>query len=62
MATNKERCQACDGEGYFLDTTYDRCGVTVRCGRCHGSGLNDVAVREIIDAAFAPHLKPRPKD
>jgi len=61
-ARRKVACSACDGKGWFCDSTYDRSGVNVSCDRCHGSGKPDDEVRQIISAAFLPHKKHIPAD
>lgn len=55
-------CLSCRGAGWFDDTTYDRCGVVVKCRVCHGSGLPEDKVQQIIDAAFLMSMKPKPID
>lgn len=62
MPDGVEVCRDCRGKGWFDDSTYDRCGAMTMCGRCHGTGLKDEAVKKIIDNAFAPYLIPRPKE
>ena len=37
------QCKSCKGKGHYLDTTYDRTGVDVQCGKCHGSGIKPAA-------------------
>lgn len=58
----KENCTTCAGTGWFEDSTYDRCGVTTRCYTCNGTGLPEARVKEIITAALAPFVKPKPAD
>lgn len=55
----KTECMGCGGKGWFVDSTYDRSGEDVTCGRCHGSGLPAHTVQRIIRDAFAPLQKPR---
>ena len=64
LAEAKERvrlttvqCTSCSGKGGYLDTTYDRTGEHVTCGRCYGSGLPEKRVNQIIAEAFAPFRK-----
>ena len=52
----QKRCQSCSGKGYICDSTYDRTGVDVGCGKCRGTGLPQHVVNEIIDDAFAPYV------
>ena len=52
-----KRCPHCDGEGSFLDTTYDRSGAETRCSHCYGTGLPQKRVRQIIDDAFSPYRR-----
>lgn len=54
-------CQSCGGKGWLLDSTYDRCGANVSCGRCFGTGFGAPAVSKIIDKAFSKLRKPIPK-
>lgn len=54
----KLQCTDCGGKGWFSDTTYNRTGEDVSCGRCHGSGLPKDQVDSIIREAFAPFRKP----
>lgn len=51
----KEGCQSCDGKGFICDTTYDRTGENVQCGRCYGTGFPADRVAKIIRDAFAPY-------
>lgn len=53
----KEQCTSCSGKGWYCDSTYDRSGEDVICSRCHGTGLPDTRVAEIIREAFAPYRK-----
>ena len=55
----KAQCTACDGKGWICDTTYDRAGVSMPCGRCHASCLPKDQVDRIIADAFAPFRKPK---
>ena len=50
--TDARKCYSCDGVGHFLDTTYNRTGVDVQCGRCHGTGLNDIELRQFVLEAW----------
>lgn len=61
-AENRERlskiqCTGCSGKGWFFDTTYNRTGESVICGRCFGSGLPKNEVDRIIYEAFKPFRK-----
>lgn len=53
-------CLHCSGEGWFQDTTYDRTGTWVTCRHCYGTGWPAGRVRQVFDAAFAKHVKPKP--
>lgn len=53
----KEQCTSCGGKGWFSDSTYDRSGEDVSCGRCHGTGFPAKRVAEIIQDAFSPYRK-----
>ncbi|MEP5758258.1 MAG: hypothetical protein ABJ327_02895 [Litoreibacter sp.] len=48
-------CQACNGDGFYEDSTYDRCGAAVRCCRCHGTGFPEKRIAKILADAFAPY-------
>lgn len=47
-------CTQCNGAGFWSDSTYDRCGVDVKCERCHGTGFPKARIDKIITDAFAP--------
>lgn len=49
------KCKACDGKGWFLDTTYDRTGAEVQCERCYGTGKSQAEIRAIL-------ARPTPKE
>jgi DnaJ-class molecular chaperone len=51
------QCATCDGQGHFLDTTYDRTGAETQCQKCFGTGLPADRVRQIINDAFAPYRR-----
>lgn len=51
------QCASCDGQGSFLDTTYDRGGAETQCSKCFGTGLPADRVRQIIRDAFAPYRR-----
>lgn len=53
----KEQCTSCSGKGWYCDSTYDRSGEDVSCSRCHGTGLPEKRVAEIISDALAPYRK-----
>jgi len=39
-------CESCGGKGRILDTTYDRTGADMECGKCFGTGKSQHAIRQ----------------
>jgi len=61
MNNEETHCTCCNGLGWFEDSTYDRCGTIVKCGKCKGTGLSTLEIQAIIDAALKSLVLPKIK-
>lgn len=48
----KKQCPACAGVGSIIDSTYNRTGETVECGKCFGTGKCEDEIRNAVRRAL----------
>lgn len=52
LPEEKPVCRSCQGEGKFIDTTYDRAGEERECGACFGTGKSTEEIRQMVKRAW----------